>query len=346
MTTASPELRSISAVFFFPYLSLAEPIVTREWGLGGLSVGKPEWRESPVGDWAAAFIRKLRGPNGEAGVPATMAIARPVDGQQPSGEALVEKLNALATAVQFAAILTNCTYSAVRWEQEHLVTLENGELRVVEVNTDTRTVAWQEGFIRRRTMSVPLDDPDAVFHAPPTLFAIPTIAPDLAALSSVYGANMRAVEGDEAAQRILGAIHWYLEAWRNSRSALIRDRIFYLKTGLDALVGTDKTQRAIPLLRGLYERGAARRTDILWTASTQEFERTDSRGTTYRQPAFDHWYWALSDQRNLLIHESSEPSWQHEEPGSIYAGGYFETAERVLRELILLALNELTTEER
>lgn len=288
MTTASPELRSTSAAFFFPYLSLAEPIVTCEWGLGALSVGKPEWRESPVGEWAAAFIEKLRGPSGKADVPETMAIARPVDGQQPSGEALVEKLNALATAVQFAAILTSCMDSAVRWDQEHLVTVEGGELRVVEVNTDTRTMAWQEGFTRRRTMSVPLDDPDAVFHAPPTLLAIPTIAPDPPVLSSVYDANMRTVQGDEAAQRIPGAIHWYLGAWTNSRSALIRDRIFYLKTGLEALVGTDKTQRAIPLIHGLYERGVARRTDLLWTAWTNEFESFDSRGNTYRQSAFDH----------------------------------------------------------
>lgn len=47
-----------------------------------------------------------------------------------------------------------------------------------------------------------------------------------------------------------------------------------------------------------------------------------------------------------MIQESSEPSWQHEDPGSIYAGGYLETPERVLNELILLALDELPTEER
>jgi hypothetical protein len=137
-----------------------------------------------------------------------------------------------------------------------------------------------------------------------------------------------------------------LEAWTNSRSALLRDRIFYLKTGLDALAGTDKTKDAIPVLRTYYERAAGTQSKLLWTDSTQEFERVDNRGNTYRQPAFDHWYWALSDQRNAMIHETREPAWEHQEPNSIYQGGYFETAERVLRELIQLALDEPTNEER
>lgn len=346
MTAQPAEPRDISAAFFFPYLSLAENVVIRDWGLGGLSVGKPEWRASPVGEWVAAFIAKLRGPNGEAEIPATIAVARPRDDSE-SGVSLMNRLNALATAVQFSAILTNCTDSAVRWKAEQLVTVENGELRAVEVNTETRVVAWQEGFIRRRTMTVQLDDPKAVFAAA-ALNSIPTIALDPAVLAAVYDVHLRVITDpeDTRADQVAGALHWYLEAWGNSRNALLRDRIFYLKTGLDALAGTDKTKDAIPILRGYYERAASNRSNLLWTTSPEEYIRVDSRENTYSQPAFDHWYWALSDQRNALIHESHEPAWEHQEPDSIYQGGYFETAERVLRELILLALDELTNEER
>ena len=52
----------------------------------------------------------------------------------------------------------------------------------------------------------------------------------------------------------------------------------------------------------------------------------------------EHWYGALADARNEIIHEgTSGDGWYHQ-PGSAYEGPIIEVADRVTREAILVAL--------
>jgi hypothetical protein len=156
----------------------------------------------------------------------------------------------------------------------------------------------------------------------------------------------KALTGPAEAQHISTAVDWLLKSWLNSTSISGSDRVVYLKTAIEALTGESRTRKAGPALRDLFESTADQEGDglgidaLLWTPG----ERTRSRlwGPDPSQSGevteLEHWYGALADARNEIIHDGTSGDGWYRQPGSVYEGPIVEVADRVAREAILVAL--------
>jgi hypothetical protein len=119
---------------------------------------------------------------------------------------------------------------------------------------------------------------------PPRGLTIPLgdISPDPAMLQAIYDmAVARSTQPDDRlSRRLVSAIDWLAQAWRNSESIRPQDRIVLLKTGFESLTGKGQNWPCAKRLRTLYENrlmasGVTDRetTNLLWTPS--EVERFD-----------------------------------------------------------------------
>lgn len=118
-----------------------------------------------------------------------------------------------------------------------------------------------------------------------------------------------------------------------------------LRTGFEALLGDcDGSDEAAARLRDLFRGLAA--TDptdhLLWSpheAETLTYRWTSRSGAPREAltTPLEHWFRSFSEVRNSVVHRGASVSALTYEEATAYQGRYFWTAERLLREAILVA---------
>ncbi|MGH9225744.1 MAG: hypothetical protein ACRD2W_18600 [Acidimicrobiales bacterium] len=171
-------------------------------------------------------------------------------------------------------------------------------------------------------------------------------------LAAVYDVLLHPAAGHaDRIARIAVAMQWVTKGWLNTASLSESDQLVFLKTASEALTGeTRQSHVAAARLRDLF-RGALTQEGeglgvdaLLWSPNEPTFTRTwtKSSGATAQEnvTAIEHWYGALADARNDVVHALGSPNLVYEQPGSAYAGPLVEVGDRVMREAICVELGE------
>lgn len=148
------------------------------------------------------------------------------------------------------------------------------------------------------------------------------------------------------------AIRWLSKAWVNTTAIDWGDRIVFLKTGFEALLGSEAASskhKASEALRTLFERAYTGMTSrelegLAWhPTETAKYRWRDPRWKPTKPKVavtpLQHWFLDFSEQRNQLIHEGKPCSLYYSRRNG-YQGPHFFTASRVLLEAIKTIVGE------
>lgn len=146
-------------------------------------------------------------------------------------------------------------------------------------------------------------------------------------------------------------MHWVVKSWMNSPSISETDRLVFLKTASEALTGeTRRSVDAARALRAVFEDAVGQEGDgvgldqLLWHSDEPTFTRSwirAGRQAEYELSALEHWYMALADARNDVVHAVASPTLVYAQRGSLYEGPLVEVADRVMREAIAVELGAI-----
>ena len=107
-----------------------------------------------------------------------------------------------------------------------------------------------------------------------------------------------------------------------------------MKTAFEALLDESDTARAQPLLRRVFEEAEPHQTEALWQLNEPTLVRV-VRERQFEVTLIEHWYGALSDARNAIVHEGRRGAevlvYDKESP---YKAPFVDVGDRVLREAI------------
>ena len=152
--------------------------------------------------------------------------------------------------------------------------------------------------------------------------------------TTIYDLALHESEDDAEVKRLLVAVDWLIASWRNTPSLSWESRLVQMKTAFEALLDESDTARALPLLRRLFEEAEPYQDDPLWQPNEPTKTRV-VRDRVFEVTLIEHWYGALSDARNAIIHEGRRGAevlaYDEESP---YRGPFVDIGDRVLREAI------------
>lgn len=330
-----------------PYLPLRKPVEFSGWWLGPLDDYGGLWLSAAFESRVRQFLGSFKVPGG-GGIDKPSLLARldgGVNGEPPSPA----EHRALSLAVAYATVDSNpwWTPEAQSWS---VATADNADLWVQPLTVNNGAIALTRGG-RVRTMSGghSLGDHDFLVPAPIELHLPFGVGLDEVVLQAGYETLLRpAPEHAERAGRIAMAMRWVTKSWLNTESISESDRLVFLKTASEALTGeTRESAEGAKRLKGVFD-GALQQEgeglgvdDLLWGPGEPLFVRTwSSKGGTKRASlsALEHWYMALADARNDIVHALAAPMMTYEQKGSPYVGPLVEVADRVLREAIAVEL--------
>lgn len=155
---------------------------------------------------------------------------------------------------------------------------------------------------------------------------------------------------DPDARKLRESVRWLLQAWRNTPSLLPAQRLVLLRTAFEVLLGDPGIQLSKEkLARRLASRFEALPVeeqaridpgDTLWQpGEPRDLQLSDVSQSLGPYSDLERWFIGLSAARNKIVHEGQLDYVSDETPGSSYAGEYWRTATRVLRDLILVDLD-------
>ena len=330
----------------FPYLCPRAPVAFGDWWLGPLTLYAGAWSTPDLALATKRFVEGFVDVDGNQIVnPALLASTT----AGVTGAALTPgEQEAIELAIGFAAI-----------DQNPFRTPENPHYGWAIATTDNADLWMQplasDGFVtlgrglRNTTRAGGLNIHDDAFRVPPPLelrASTTGFALDEFLVRAVYQVLASPTsEQKQLHDELRVAIRWLLKSWQNSASISWEDRVVFLKTSSEGIAQTHKTAEAVVALLQRYE--TSRRQDppglglgnLLWSPDEPRVSRSwgdPPRSQDITQ--FEHWYWALADVRNAILHSGSAPTLSYEQPGSRYSGPLVETGDRVMRELIKLTL--------
>jgi hypothetical protein len=356
MTVSGEEYVSNPVLITLTYLPLREQAEIEEWVIAPFEDFQGPWLSPEFETRSTQLLARIEGAVGEP-VKRPTIIARKdtgASGVPPSRQ----ELSALQAAVDFAAVSMNPEWSseAAMAFAYSVVTTDNTEIQCWPLNLESGYVAFDTGLLNATLHGgLNLDKGSWLIPRPLEVVIPSTAALDVDLATAVYNIGLQIGKPEkELERRILIALHWWSKAWRNSPSLAWPDRIVFLKTAFEALTDESSTPKAAAALEGVLAKVADSLgievldlKDFLWSPDeAPRLERTwrDKSGHERKELLTDlqHWFNALGQARNAIIHEGSlSVDLNYEQAGSRYSGPLFHSAERVLRESVRLILSEL-----
>lgn len=345
MATTPPPAR-LPLLIFAPYLPLTAPVEAGPWWVGPLSAYEGSWLSDRfqevarrlIGSHVAARNQPIQNPTIVA------SRASGVDGRWPE----LREMDGLQLALHFTVLHANPPWSedtrdSVGWTT---ATSDNSTLHYWPVDVDEERVTLGGGLMVRSTVGgytlkdgVTIPAPEEL-HLPLRVTLDPEV---LAATRSVFVGEPDAIDAQLAA-RLAIAVGWLAQAWRNTDSIDVRQRIIMLKTGFEALTRESDSWRAARALDELFrqipldakqDRFAEH---LIWKPSeAPSMTWTGPDGKSWPCTPLNHWFRSFSACRNEIIHEGRISSATYKE-ATPYAGPYLFIAERVLREAVCVSL--------
>jgi hypothetical protein len=316
------------------------------WGIAPLGTYEGPW----LSDRFQEVARRLIGSHVAARDqpiqnPAIVASrASGVDGRWPDPR----EMDGLQLALHFTVLHANPPWSEgtrgnAGWTT---ATSDNSTLHYWPVDVDEERVTLSSGVMVRSTVAgytlkdgVTVPAPEEL-HLPHRVTLDPEV---LAATRSVFVGEHDTTNARLAA-RLATTVGWLAQAWRNTDSVDVRQRIIMLKTGFEALTGESDSWRAAQALDELFrqipldakhDRFAEH---LVWKPSeTASMTWTGQDGKPWPSTPVNHWFRSFSACRNEIVHEGRMSSATYNE-ATAYAGPYLFIAERVLREAVCVSL--------
>jgi hypothetical protein len=281
------------------------------------------------------FLVGFRDPGGAVVAKPTLVVRSGLgmDGAAPT----IDESRAMEAAIAYATVNANPYWSPglPGWG---VATADNADLWVQPIDVESGFVALgRGGRVLVRSGGHQLGDAAFSVPAPLELHLPFVVHLDAELMEAVYELLLDPPSCHRArVSRLRIAIRWLTKSWLNSASISEEDRLVFLKTASEALVGsTGGSRQAAGRLRGVFEtargqEGGGHGLDaLLWSPDEPTFLRGGNAIS-----ALEHWYMALADARNQVVHGEPDAPRTYDEAGSPYAGPFVETGDRVLREAI------------
>jgi hypothetical protein len=332
---------------FLPYMPMHDVVTFGAWELGPIANFDGRWANDRFKELSLQFVAAFRGPYGQPLAKPTLLAPKetPINGQLPSDL----ELTALRTAINFAALDANPRAGEPNAGQ-FAVTSDNSDLVVWPIDLADGFVAFGHvGAISRLNGGFRINE-DLLVPAPLELL-MPMrdvlIDPELLQATFDMAMGSSPTPNESVSSRLVTAISWLAQSWRNSQSIRPQDRIVLLKTGFEALSKESQNWPCAKRLRALYERLLPKSVitddetdELLWTPSEAERFQWVVGGHTHQVTDLQQWLRTFGDTRNEIIHEGTVPSLTSAD-GTAYDGLLFNVGERLLRETIKVAMIEL-----
>ena len=256
---------------------------------------------------------------------------------------------ALQLAVTFAVVDASIDYSeATARTTWRVATSDNAEIQGWRASRDGFYSVALGSIVRSQIGGLNVYDEDARVPPPAELHLPSPLELDTELATVAY----RYVLRNEDARVFRTVVRWLDKAWRNSVSIDEWDRLVFLRTALEALVGESSRFEGARILRGRFEEWAislgiaepGAGTQMLWSPheptvtarwTHKDKERTEERTDLQR------WYIALSEARNEVIHDGRQPVLLYGE-GTAYDGPFLHVAKRLLCEALKLDVSVAT----
>ncbi len=334
-----------------PYLPLTEPVEFSGYWLGPLKDFAGPWRDEDFASKAEQFMNSFRDASGAALKPGALLVptAAGADGVGVDPD----KYQALRLSIGFAAIDQNPTWSPDTQDDTwRVATADNADLWMQPIDTSDGWIALDRGGRVTTTVGgMRLTDEAFEIRAPLELHMPTGIRLDDELLAAVYGVLTAPPTGcDEVARRLRVTLGWLLRSWQNSPSQSWEDRLVAIKVASEAMTGKDRSHEAAAELERLFRDASAQPGDghglkhLLWRLDgpvlTRSWTTRGGKRDSKDVSEFEHWYGALADARNAIVHGDDDVALVYEEPSSHFTGPFVEVADRVMREAVLVQLGE------
>jgi hypothetical protein len=341
-----PSRSQLPLLIFAPYLPLRSAVEAGPWWIGSLESYTGTWRDARFEDVARRMIASHVAARGQAiSNPALIAsLESGVDGNWPDRRGM----EALQLALHFTVLHCNPIWTEETRNQKgwQTATSDNSTIHFWPVDVDGEGVALRTGFMVQvliggytLTSGVEIPAPEEL-HLP---HGVSLDGEILDALRRVFNGDFDTIDAELAA-RLSTAVGWLAQAWRNTESIDLRQRIVMLKTGFEALTDTSETWQSAERLDILFQSIPLDATQdrfaehLLWHPSeTESMSWSDRSGRVRPCTPLNHWFRSFSACRNDIIHQGRMISSTYDE-STRYQGPYLQIAERVLREAICASL--------
>ena len=352
-------------LLFCPYLPLAasgETIEFADWELGPLWSFEGRWADPKFESQAKTLLGKFSRPleNKPIENPALLCKkGEQIDGRMPSGE----EWKALQLALAFGFLDTNPTQESGNGEAGWgTLTTDNVDVQLWSLDLEHKRVALTRGYLVKVNIGGFTLDDSGLFVAPPLELHMPTMSspPDPLVLTGIYEtvlASLRSPDTEPDAHRVRVAVEWLAKAWQNTRSLRFPERLVFLKTAFEAITGKSNAYEGARKLRMIFESLSNTTEDdsdcLVWSPEEKPIHNhtwNDKHGQAQSTLITDleAWFLAFSKTRNAIIHEGIVPGLTYPNSTSdplelraIYHGGFFYTAERLLRSVTRVLLSKL-----
>jgi hypothetical protein len=314
-----------------PYLPLGREFDIGPWRAQPLGAYEGSWLSDDFERLCRVFLGAFRRPSGEPlSNPALVTrVGSGADGVPPSGA----EHRALVLAIGFAVLDANPD-----WEPEghgwSCATADNAQLWIQPIDIIDARFTLESG-LRVRTLAGGLRLNEELTVPVPVETHFPfAVMPDSEQATILYELALGEDGTDAEVSRLLVGVDWLIASWRNTPSLSWESRLVQMKTAFEALLDESDTARALPLLRLLFEEAEPHQTEALWRPNETTLVRV-VRERQFDVTLIEHWYGALSDARNAIIHEGRRGAevlvYDEESP---YEGPFVDVGDRVLREAI------------
>ena len=331
----------LPVVTFCPYLPLDREVALGPWRVAPLEKFEGSWDSPRFEELSRMLIRAHETRN-----PALIYHSkRGADGRPPK-RYILERIQ---TVLNLGVLSSNPAW-APDVDGHYVATTDNAEVVSWPIDVTTAYVSTREGFIVRVLTGGHRIDGDLKIK-PPDGLTTPLLGIRLDD-DELYSSLWRFLgTKSDLASRVRVSLRWLSKSWLNTPSIDVGDRVAFLKTGFEALLGISSKLEASKALRRLFE-GAYRSTAeweleaLLWSPSEQsDIKWRDPRWNESRRDekvsALQHWFLAFSEERNRVIHEGAVPKAKYAR-NTQYDGVHFHTASRVLQEAIRTVVGDAT----
>ena len=328
----------------FPFLPLQRALKAGPWAVTPLDQFDGMWADPAFEVSAQLFLGSFRTAGGEP-IPNPAVVSRGgvVDGTHPTAA----EASALRRAVGLGVVVANPYWSdGTRHQGYPRATVDNADLWIQPLDVIGHHITLERGSrISTLVGGHRLTDDGFTIPAPLEL-PLPAGA---GCDEEVAGALYNVTTSPRGPSHIGTAVDWLLKSWLNSASISENDRIVFLKTAIEALTGESSTGPSGAALRVLFagtadQEGSGLGVDrLLWRPEERMLTRSwmgKTKAQSEELTELEHWYGALADARNEIIHDGTSGDGWYREIDSPYAGPIAEVADRVTREAILVSLGE------
>lgn len=340
-TTGTPQPVFVLA----PYLPLSTVHSVGPWRLAPRGADELRWVDSRVRKHVDAFLRHFVDVHGRSIEHPTIIYrsGEPIGASEPT----MHEFSALQLAVTFAVLDASVDYSEetarATWR---VATSDNADIQGWRVSRDGSYSVALGAIVQSWIGGLNVYDDHARVPPPAELHLPSPLALDADLATAIYSYVLR----NDDSRIFRNVIRWLDKAWRNTVSIDQWDRLVFLRTAFEALLGVSSRFAGARLLRtrfeeranslGIEEAGGT----LLWspaepTATAHWTVRGQER--TEERTELQRWYLALCEARNEVVHDGNQPDLLYGE-GTAYDGPLLHVAKRVLCEALKLDVSLAT----